>query len=81
MSEEKVKEVLRSKVDPYLAFEGGSVELVSVEGGRVKVRLSGACAGCPMRQFTIKRFIEAVLKREVPEVRAVEAVEEGRPTQ
>lgn len=73
---ERIKEVLRSKVDPYLSSEGGGVELVSVEGGKVKIRLSGSCAACPVRQFTVKQFIERVLKREVPEVKSVETVEE-----
>lgn len=76
VDKERVREVLRSKVDPYLAFEGGGVELVDVEGDRVKIRLSGSCASCPVRQFTIKQFIERVLKREVPEVKSVETVEE-----
>jgi len=76
VDERKVKEVLESKVNPYLAFEGGRVELVGVEGGRVKVRLGGACAGCPMRQFTVRQFVEDVLRREVPGVEKVEAEEE-----
>jgi len=73
VDEGRVKEVLERKVNPYLAFEGGGIQLVGVEGGKVKVKLSGACAGCPMRQFTVKQFVEAVLKHEVPGVESVEA--------
>jgi Fe-S cluster biogenesis protein NfuA len=50
------------------------VELVEVENGVVKVRLQGACAGCPMSQMTIKNGIEKLLKQEIPEVQAVESV-------
>ena len=76
MDEGKVREVLERKVNPYLAFEGGGVELLGVEGGRVRVRLGGACASCPFRAFTVKKFVEATLRREVPGVEAVETEEE-----
>ena len=49
-------------------MDGGDVELVAVEGGIVKVRLVGHCAGCPMSQMTLKNGIEAHLKSVVPEV-------------
>jgi Fe-S cluster biogenesis protein NfuA len=57
-----------------LQRDGGDVELVDVEGGVVKVRLQGACKGCPMSQMTLKNGIEKFLKQEVPEVDRVEAV-------
>jgi Fe/S biogenesis protein NfuA len=76
VDEAKVREVLERKVNPYLAFEGGGVELLGVEGGKVRVRLGGACAACPFRAFTVRQFVEATLKREVPGVESVEA-EEG----
>jgi Fe-S cluster biogenesis protein NfuA len=71
--QEKVKEVL-DKIRPSLQADGGDVELVAVEDGIVKVRLKGACAGCPMSQMTLKNGIEKLLKREIPEVTAVEGV-------
>jgi Fe-S cluster biogenesis protein NfuA len=71
--QEKVKAVL-DKIRPSLQADGGDVELVAVEDGIVKVRLKGACAGCPMSQMTLKNGIEKLLKREVPEVTAVEGV-------
>jgi Fe-S cluster biogenesis protein NfuA len=70
---EKVEQVLE-KIRPSLQADGGDVELVDVEDGVVKVRLQGACAGCPMSQLTLKAGIEATLKREIPEVKSVESV-------
>ena len=74
--EEKVKEVLE-KIRPSLQADGGDVELVDVdeESGVVKVRLQGACAGCPMSQMTLRNGIERILKQQVPEVKAVEPAE------
>ncbi len=71
---EKVEQAL-NKVRPSLQADGGDVELVEVgENGVVKVRLTGACGGCPMSQMTLKMGIERILKKEVPEVVSVEAV-------
>jgi len=63
-----------AKVRPMLQRDGGSVELVDVEGSIVKVRLTGACHGCPMSQMTLKAGIERIIKQEVPEVTEVVAV-------
>lgn len=63
-----------AKIRPMLQRDGGDVELVEVEGGIVKVRLTGACKGCPMSQMTLKNGIERLLKQEVPGLTAVEAV-------
>jgi Fe-S cluster biogenesis protein NfuA len=72
--QEKIEAAL-NKIRPMLQADGGNVELVAVEdGGIVKVRLQGACAGCPMSQMTLKNGIEKILKKEVPEVTAVENV-------
>ena len=69
---ERVQEVL-DKIRPMLKADGGDVELVDVgEDGVVKVRLQGACAGCPMSQMTLKNGIERMLKKEIPEVKSVE---------
>ena len=69
----QVKEVL-DKIRPSLQADGGDVELVDIVDGVVKVRLKGACAGCPMSQMTLKNGIEKLLKREIPAVVAVEGV-------
>jgi Fe-S cluster biogenesis protein NfuA len=70
---EKVEKALE-KIKPMLIRDGGNVELVDVVGGVVKVRLQGACAGCPMSQMTLKNGIERLIKEDVPEVKSVEAV-------
>jgi Fe-S cluster biogenesis protein NfuA len=71
---EQVEQALK-KIKPMLMADGGDVELVEVENGVVKVRLQGACAGCPMSQMTLKNGIEKIIKEEVPEVISVEAVD------
>ncbi len=71
--EKKVQEVLE-KIKPSLQADGGDVELVEVKDGVVKVRLKGACAGCPMSQMTLKMGIEKILKEQIPEVESVESV-------
>ena len=72
---EKVETAL-SKIRPMLQADGGDIELVDVdiEEGIVKVRLKGACAGCPMSQMTLKNGVERILKEQIPEVTAVESV-------
>lgn len=70
---EKVQAAIE-KVRPMLQADGGDVELVDVdENGVVKVKLTGACAGCPMSQMTLKNGIERILKEQVPEVTSVES--------
>ncbi len=72
---EKVEEVLQ-KVRPMLQRDGGDVELVDVQDdGIVKVRLTGACSGCPMSTMTLKNAIEETIKKEIPEVKSVEQVQ------
>jgi Fe-S cluster biogenesis protein NfuA len=71
---EKVQEVL-NRIRPMLQADGGDVELVDMEDGVVKVRLKGACSGCPMSRMTLKNGIEKLLKEEIAEVVSVESVE------
>ena len=74
MLRKKVEEALE-KVRPSLQADGGDVQLVDVGAdGVVKVKLTGACGGCPMAQMTLKMGIEKVLKLNVPEVSRVESV-------
>jgi Fe-S cluster biogenesis protein NfuA len=69
---EKVESVL-GRIRPALQNDGGDVELVDVtDDGIVKVKLKGACAGCPMSQMTLRNGIERILKQEIPEVKAVQ---------
>ena len=70
---EQVEKSLQ-KIRPMLQADGGDVELVDVVDGIVKLRLQGACAGCPGAQMTLKMGVERQLKKDIPEVKAVEAV-------
>jgi len=70
---DKVEEVL-NKIRPNLVSDGGNVELINVNDGRVELKLTGACAGCPMSTLTLKMGIERVLKQEIPEVKEVVAI-------
>lgn len=74
---QKVLEALNS-VRGALRADGGDIELVDVieDQGVVKVRLTGACGGCPMSQMTLQMGIERVLKQQVPEVKQVLAVQD-----
>ena len=70
----RVEEVL-DKIRPNLVADGGNVELVEVKNGIVKVRLTGACAGCPMSTMTLKNGIEQILRQEIPEIKEVVAAQ------
>ena len=70
---EKVEEVL-AQIRPMLEADGGGVELVDFDEGVVKVRLLGACGGCPMSTMTLQGGIERILKEQVPEVKEVIAI-------
>ncbi|NVL91175.1 MAG: NifU family protein [Desulfobacterales bacterium] len=71
---ESVQAVI-DKIRPSLQADGGDVELVGIDDGVVKVRLQGACKGCPMSQMTLKNGIERFIKSEVPGVDRVESVD------
>ena len=82
MNGEKVKEKIEDRVQkaiqelrPNLQADGGDIELLGVEKGVVKVKLKGACAGCPMSTMTIQWGVENFLKKKIPEVVKVEAVQ------
>ena len=70
---EQVQNVI-NQIRPMLQADGGDIELVDVEDGVVKVRLQGACAGCPGAQMTLKMAVERKLKEQIPEVERVEPV-------
>ena len=72
---EKVIKVLDS-IRGALQADGGDVELVDVieDQGIVKVRLTGACGGCPMSQMTLQMGIERVIRQQIPGVKRVVAV-------
>ncbi len=71
---EKIEKALE-EIRPMLRADGGDISLVEVDAeGVVKVRLSGACGGCPMSQMTLKMGVERALKQKVPGVKEVIAV-------
>lgn len=74
MTLKKEVEKVLDEIRPMLQADGGNVDLIDVEDGIVKLRLVGACAGCPMSQMTLKHGIEKVLKEKIPEVKMVESV-------
>lgn len=72
--EEKIEEAL-SSVRPFLMMDGGNVELVKIdEDGVVTLKLLGACSGCSMSHMTMKAGIEEAIKKVLPEVRSVIAI-------
>jgi len=70
---EKIEEALK-KVRPSLQADGGDVEFIGYQDGVVKLRLKGACGGCPMSQMTLKMGIERILKKDIPEIKEVQSV-------
>ena len=70
---EKVEAIL-AQVRPNLQSDGGDVELVDVNEGVVRLKLTGACAGCPMATMTLRNGIERILKEKLPEIKEVIAV-------
>jgi len=72
--EEKVRDIIEA-IRPNLQGHGGDIELISAENNRVKVRLQGACSGCPGAKMTLKMGVERLLKEKVPEVKEVIAVD------
>ena len=71
---DKVEDVL-DMIRPALIRDGGDVELVDVNDGTVRVKLTGACDGCAMATLTLKMGIEKILKQEIPEIKEVVAAE------
>ena len=70
---EKVEKALE-ELRPNLQADGGNIELIDVTDGIVKVRLTGACAGCPMSKMTLEWGVTQFLKKKLPEIREVQAV-------
>jgi Fe-S cluster biogenesis protein NfuA len=75
-AEDKIKDLLDKYVKPAVESDGGHIAFRSFENGVVNLSLQGSCSGCPSSSITLKSGIEGLLKRMVPEVKEVVAVEE-----
>jgi len=71
----KIKEILEEYVQPAVEQDGGAISFHSYQDGVVKLLLQGSCSGCPSSTITLKAGIENLLKRMIPEIKAVEAQE------
>lgn len=83
-AEMQIRQLLRDRIAPAVARDGGDIALVSFVDGTVTVRMSGACGGCPSAMMTLRQGVETTLQRYVPEVRRVvaeraEAAEKSEP--
>ena len=78
--EEKINKIIVESILPSVQMHGGHVELQSFKDGIVTVFLSGACSGCAMSTQTLKMGIENMLKYYIPEVLAVEGIEDPNST-
>jgi Fe-S cluster biogenesis protein NfuA len=72
--ESRVKKALE-EVRPQLQADGGDIQYVGIDKGTVKVKLKGACSGCPMSAMTLQWGVENFLKKRVPEVKKVQAIQ------
>jgi len=70
---DQVKAII-DEIRPGLQADGGDVELIAVNDGVVKVKLKGACSGCPMSQITLKMGIERHLKQKLPAIKRVDSI-------
>ncbi|MBI3593140.1 MAG: NifU family protein [Nitrospirae bacterium] len=71
------KEMVESALDKIrigLSSEGGDIELIEIKDDVVYVKLKGACGTCPMSTLTLKNWVETTMKKEIPEVKAVQAI-------
>jgi Fe-S cluster biogenesis protein NfuA len=74
-SVEKRVQAALAEIKPQIQADGGDIDLVAIENNIVKVRLQGACVGCPMSALTLKQGVERLIKQKVPEIQGVVAVQ------
>ena len=73
---QEIKRLIKEKIRPVLVMDGGNIEYVDyTDENIVKVRLLGACHGCPLSALTLKNMVEETLKEHIPEIKSVENVE------
>lgn len=71
---DQVAELINKEIRPALQSHGGSIELVDVVDGIVRVKLQGACAGCPASAMTLYHGVQQILMERLPEIKGVERV-------
>jgi Fe-S cluster biogenesis protein NfuA len=76
--EEQIAEILRTRIAPRVAQDGGNITLLSYRDGVATVEMRGACGGCPSALMTLKRGVETTLKHYIPELQRVEAALESK---
>ena len=69
--ENQIKKIIEEKIRPALRADGGDIEFVGLEDQVVKVRLTGACHGCPSAAITLQMGVQRILQAELPEIKAV----------
>jgi len=67
-TKEKIQYLLAHKINPGVAAHAGFVELIDVKDNNVYIRLGGGCQGCGAADFTLRQGIEAIIRKEVPEI-------------
>jgi Fe-S cluster biogenesis protein NfuA len=72
--EEKIKKIIEEKIRPALQMDGGDIDFVGMDGNKVKVRLKGACHGCPSAAMTLEMGVMRLLKAEIPEIEGILSV-------
>ena len=77
--EEQIAELLRTRIAPRVARDGGNITLLGYRDGVARVQMQGACGGCPSALMTLKRSVETTLKHYIPELQRVEAALESSP--
>lgn len=71
----EIKKQIKEKIRPALVMDGGNIEYVEYNDGILKVKLLGACHGCPMAGITLKNAVEGILKEYIPEIEKVIAID------
>jgi Fe-S cluster biogenesis protein NfuA len=79
--EQQIVELLRTRIAPRVAQDGGDIRLLAYKDGVATVQMRGACGGCPSAMMTLKRGVETTLKHYIPELQRVEAALESSPGQ
>ncbi|MDD5307264.1 MAG: NifU family protein [Deltaproteobacteria bacterium] len=69
--EEKVKKIIEDRIRPALQMDGGDIEFHGMDGNKVKVRLTGACHGCPSAAYTLQLGVMRMLQQEIPEIEGI----------